>query len=274
VARAPLTPDLDPIVEFDDVGLFLPVRARRKGGGRRQRLRRMAGETTQDKVWQVRHSTFQVAEGESLAIVGYKESGRDVLLRLAAGTLVADEGTVRRRVPVVPVIQVGRAFNRNYTVRQNIYLVGGLLGMTPEQVKERLPGIVATAGVEKVVDKYFGQATGVVRVQLAWAVAMATEARAYAISQVIAVGEPAAKARAWKRMEAMREDGVTFLVTSDKDADLLRFCDRAILIDKDTIVAQTSVEDALERLHKIKRSKTEEQYVVEESSDDDDDEFL
>ena len=37
-----------------------------------------------------------------------------------------DEGTVKRRVPVIPMIELAKALNRRYTVRQNIYLIGGL----------------------------------------------------------------------------------------------------------------------------------------------------
>ena len=65
-----LTPDLDAMVAFDDVGITLPRRRRRKGDGRRQRLRRIAGEVTREEVWRLRDATFEVAEGESVAIVG------------------------------------------------------------------------------------------------------------------------------------------------------------------------------------------------------------
>ena len=112
MARLSLSPKLDAIVAFDDAGVRLPRRRRRKGDGRRQRLRRIAGEVKRDEVWRLRHATFAVAEGESVAIVGGKGSGREALLRLAAGTLIPDEGSVRRRVPVIPMIELARALNR------------------------------------------------------------------------------------------------------------------------------------------------------------------
>jgi len=274
VARTRVTPDLSSAVSFTDAGVRMPVRERRRGSGRRQRLRRMAGEVKRNEVWQVRHATFDLAEGEALAIVGYRESGREEILRLASGTLVPDEGTVRRRVPVVPVIGVGRALAKTYTVRQNIYLVGGLLGMTPEEVAERLPGVVKTAGVESVVDKYLGDTGGGIRIRLAWSIAMATEARAFAVSDALVVGDPAFRERCWKAVEAKRADGVSFLVASDREPDLLRFCERALLLDNDTILGEMSVEDALEQLHALKHSVKGPRVEMEELADEDDDELL
>ena len=75
MARLSLSPKLDAIVAFEDAGVRLPRRRRRKGDGRRQRLRRIAGEVKRDEVWRLRHATFAVAEGESVAIVGGKGSG-------------------------------------------------------------------------------------------------------------------------------------------------------------------------------------------------------
>jgi ABC-2 type transport system ATP-binding protein len=274
VARTRLTPDLDSVIEFEAAGLFLPVRERRKGGGRRQRLRRIAGETTQDQVWQIRHATFTVGEGEAVAIVGYPESGRDYLLRMAAGTLIADEGVVRRRVPVVGMIGVARALNRNYTVRQNVHLVCGLLGMTQEEVIPKVPEIVAFAELEKQTDKYLGSTPLGVRIKLSWAISMATQARAFAVSQVLAVGDPITREDCWREVERRKADGVSFLVTSDRPSDLLRFCDRAILVDKDEVVGEMPVEEALTRLKTFKRPKAVKQFVDDESSDDADDEFL
>lgn len=253
MARQKLTPGLGALLAFDDTGVRMPRRRRRRGDGRRQRLRRIAGEVQRDEVWRLRHATFSVAEGESVAIVGGKGSGREALLRLSAGTLVPDEGTVRRRVGVVPMIDVARSFVRQYTVRQNIYLVGGLLGMTPEAVTESLGEIVTFAGVEPILDKYLGTAPPVIRQRLAWATAMSTNARAYAIEQVLIVGERDFRQQCWTRVDRMREDGVTFLLASDSPKQFRRFCDRAILLDEGHVAAQTTVPDAIARLRALRR---------------------
>jgi ABC-type polysaccharide/polyol phosphate transport system ATPase subunit len=258
VARLSLNPALGVMIAFDDAGVRLPRRRRRRGDGRRQRLRRIAGEVKRDEVWRLRHATFEVAEGESVAVVGGKGSGREALLRLAAGTLMPDEGTVRRRVPVIPMIELARALNRQYTVRQNIYIVGAYLGMTPDEVTDKLGWIVSFSGVEGILDKYLGTAPAVVRQRLAWSIAMAVDARAYAIEQVLIVGERDFRQKCWTQVDLKREDGVTFLLASDSQKQFRRFCDRAILLDGGAVVAQTSVPEAIARMREIRRGEQAE----------------
>lgn len=270
MARIRITPDLDSAVTFTGAGVRLPRRQRRGGARRKQRMRRFAGEVSRDEVWFLREASFSVAPGEALAVVGHQGSGREQVLRLAAGTLEPDEGTVQRSMQVIPVIGLGGALERRYTVRQNIYLVGGLLGMLPDEVGERLPDIVERAGVQKILDKYLGDSSRVVRGRLVWSIAMATGARAFAMSQALIVGQPPFQKECWDIVEAMKADGVTFLVTSEKPSHLLRFCDRAILLDGGRIIADTTVPDAIERLKQIKPPKDQVHFVIDDDDDDDD----
>lgn len=274
MARIRITPDLDAAVEFRGAGVRLPRRQRRGGARKSQRIRRFAGEVSRDEVWFLREASFRVAPGESLAVVGHQGSGRDQVLRLAAGTLVPDEGEVKRSLPLVPIIGVGGALDRKYTVRQNIYLVGGLLGMLPDEVGERLPQIVERAGVQKILDRYLADASRVVRGRLVWSIAMATQARGFAVSQALIVGQPAFQRECWDVVEEMKAEGVTFLVTSEKPSHLLRFCDRAILLDGGRIIADTTVPDAIERLKSIKAPKHQVHFVIDDDDDSDDEELL
>ncbi len=269
MARLALTADLGDIVGFDDVGIRMPRMIRRGGGGRRQRLRRMAGETRRAEEWRLRHATFTIGEGESVAIMGGRGSGREVLLRLAAGTLIPDEGTVRRRVPIIPMIDLAKGLQRTLTYRQNIFVLGGLLGMTPEQSGRRMADIVEFAGVESVLDRYLGAATPLVRQKLAWSIAMHTEARAFAIEQTLVVGDRDFRQQCWTRVDAMRADGTTFLVSSDSLKQYRRFCDRAILLEDGAVVAQAPVAEAIALLRQSRQRSNEPEPVVEDDEDDD-----
>jgi ABC-2 type transport system ATP-binding protein len=274
VARIKVSPDLDVAVRFDGAGIRLPRRQRRAGARRRQRLRRIAGEVARDEVWFLRDASFSVERGQALALVGHQGSGHDQVLRLAAGTLMPDEGAVERGLMFVPIIGLGAALHRSYTVRQNIYLIGGLLGMLPDQVGEKLPEIVEMAGVAKILDKFLGDTNRVVRGRLVWSIAMATGAAGFAINGALIVGQPAFQKQCWTIVEELKAEGVTFLVTSDRASHLSRFCDRALLLDSGTITLDGTVEEALEGLKLIKPPKDQVHFVVEDDDDFDDDEMV
>ena len=245
MAHNTITPDLSAFIEFDDVSLRMPRSRRRKGTGRRARVRRMAGEVRREEVPVLDGINLRIDAGESVAIVGLKSSARQEVLRLAAGTLIPDSGTVRRRDLVLPMIEIGRSFNRVYTIRQNIYVVAGLFGMKPDAVTEAIPAIAERAGVAGMLDRYLGKTKYVVRQKLAWSISMAVDAPAYAIDQIVVVGEPKFREACWTHMEDLRSQGRTFLVVADDQRMLRRFCDRAVFLDDGVIKAETTVDDAL-----------------------------
>lgn len=271
MARIHLTPQLPSYLEFEDVSLSITRKSRRSGGGKRQRMRRFAGEFAHESEALLHDITFTVAPGESLAVIGDADSGREELLRLAAGTMIADSGTVRRRDVLVPMVKVSGALDRSYTYRQNIYIIGGLLGMTPAQVEDRVDSIAAEAEVGNRLDKYLGDARPIVRQKLAWSICMAVDAPAYAVDQIIVVGDESYRQHCWERVEAKRASGVTFLLSSDEPDFLARFCDRAIVLDGGTIAKQTSVEEGLEMLARM--TPVQPRRKAAKSEEDDDSEY-
>lgn len=254
MARASLTPGLEAVVRFTDAGVRLPRRRRRKGGGRRQRIRRFAGEVQRDEVWRIRNLTVDVRPGESIALVGLRGAGQQAILRLAAGSLIPDEGTVQRSTQIIPMIEMARAFSRLFSVRQNIYYLGGLFGMSADEITEKLPSIVAFADVQPILDRYLVKAQFHVRQRVAWSVAMATEAQAYAVDQLLVVGDREFREVCWAKVEELRASGVTFLVNSDHARQYRRFCDRAWYLADGILVSDTNVDDALAQLREARQA--------------------
>jgi ABC-2 type transport system ATP-binding protein len=257
VSRVSIDPSLNAVVEFDNVTMRMPRRRRRRGSGRRQRLRRIAGEVRRDELQVLTDVSFSVQPGESVAVIGPKGPGRQALLRLAAGTLRPDEGTVRRSRRIVPMIEVARALQRMYTVRQNIYIVGGLLGMTREQVEDALPRIAEQAGVSNMLGRYMNAAPPSVRQKLAWSIAMSVEADAYAIDQTLVVGERSFRQQCWTHVDRLRENGATFILSSDSPKQFRRFCDRALYIVDGRLEADTTVPEALAAMRAARKEARE-----------------
>ena len=259
--------DLASAVAFDGVGLWMPRALRRQGQGTRHRLRRLAGETRRARVQVLESLSVTIAPGESVAIMADGGAGCVELLRLAAGTLMPDEGMVRRREVVVPMLDDSRCLDASYTVRQNIYVIGALLGMSPECVAGRLKWIVDMSGATGVLDRYLREVPRLLRQRIVWATTMATEAGIYAIEESVVVGKDEVQARCWEYMESLRAAGTTFLVTAGDAEILTRFCDRAIVLRDGRIHADTSIEHALTmvRLHHKRHVR------LEAPADDDDD---
>lgn len=271
MARLTIDPTLDAAVAFEHVTLTMPRRRRRGGGGRRHRLRRMAGDVRWTQRLVLEDASFAVEPGESVAVIGLRSGPRTEVLRLAAGTLLPDRGIVRRSRPFLPMIEIGRTFSRGYTIRQNIHATAALLGMAPSDIAAALPAIAEQAGVTSGLDRFLGRTAYLVRQKLAWSIAMAAApaigADAYAIDNILLVGDEAFRERARAHAEQLRAAGATFLLVSDLPEQVRWFCDRAIYLDGTSAVS-TDIDSALAMLREARARAREDDAPPDEREDD------
>lgn len=271
MARFSITKDLDVMVEFEHVGIRMPRARKRKVPSK---FRRFAGQASPEQVWRLRDITLSVPAGQALAILGRRNSGKEALLRLAAGTLIPDEGHVRRQAKIVPMIDVAAAMARNMTVRQNIYVIGGLLGITPKVMGDVIPKVAHLAGLQGQLEKTLVPLTNRQINRLAWSIGVMTGDRAYAIDKTHIAEDPDFAPTVKERMTHMRAEGVTFIVASDRPELFLDNWDRAIVLEQGAIVADTSLAEATALFEQLGGSDHEDQddeFRVEESFEERDD---
>lgn len=241
------------IVEVSNVSLSMPRTKRRQGSGRKHRLLRIAGETSRSMIPILDNVSFTISPGDSVAIVSGKPLLRTSLTRLVAGTLNPDSGSVVRSERVVAMIGIARAMGASFTLRQNAYLVGGLMGMTQEELTEKIPGIIKFADLGNYLDRYLRVAPSNARQRLAWSLAMAIDARVYAIDGTLVVGELEFRKKCWTAIDALREEGATFLISSHGGKHYRRFCDRGLYFDQGALIADTTVSKALALARKTRQ---------------------
>lgn len=247
------------IVRFENASISLTKTKRRKGAGRGQRLRRFAGETQRTVIPVIQDVSFGVQPGESIALVGGRPLVRTAILRLAAGTLIPDTGTVTTRVPVVPMIGIARSFGRTFTIRQNIFLASGLLGVKPSETANKLDDIVEFTGVASFLDRHLGAAPASTRQKLAWSIAMSIPASTYLVDQTLVVGEREFRQKCWTKVDQLREDGATFIISSDSTKQYRRFCDRALYFVEGSLVADGAVREILALARKARQQSREDE---------------
>ena len=114
-----------------------------------------------------------------------------------------------------------------------------------EAAVEALPGIAEQAGVSNMLGRYMNAAPPAVRQKLAWSIAMSVDADAYAIDQTLVVGERSFRQQCWTHVDKLRENGATFLLSSDSPKQFRRFCGRALYIADGRLQADTTVPEAL-----------------------------
>lgn len=271
MARLTVDPALDVMLRFEGVSLSMPRKVRRKGAGRRGAVRRMAGDVKRETELVLEDVSFSIAPGESVAVLAPRDSGRGELLRLACATLLPDAGTVRRRAAITPMFDIARTFARGFTVRENIYATGSMLGIPQARMAALVPRIAEQARVTRQLDSFLSELSHTARQRIAWSIAMATEASAYAVDNILEVGKPDYRAMCLAHAQELRASGVTFLMVSDVPEQVRAFCDRALLI-QGTRVVEADIESGLAWFATVADDEGPRRHVDDRRDDDVDEE--
>ncbi len=238
--------DVPPIaIEATNLG----IRFRRN----RIRHRRLADVMRRDQgaarseFWALREVSFQIRQGDSVGIVGANGQGKSTLLKLVAGTLIPDEGSVRLVGGVAPLVNISGGFKGDLTVRDNLHIVGGLHGMLRGEVEEKFDEIIDFAEVGDFVDTPFRHLSSGMRTRVAFSLITSLDEPTVIIDETLSVGDRAFKRKAYERLDAMLSGGKTLFLVSHSDKQLTRLCSRGIYLRRGKVEADGEIGEVLER---------------------------
>ena len=174
---------------------------------------------------------LEVRRGRSVALVGSNGAGKSTLLKVIAGIVRPTAGEVLVRGRVAALLELGAGFNPDATGRENIALLGALLGMERDEVARATPAIIAFAELgERVEEPVKHYSSGMV-VRLGFAVMTALEPDVLITDEVLAVGDESFQKKCIAWLEGYRAGGGTLLFVSHSMYHVKTLCDHALWLD-------------------------------------------
>ena len=190
------------------------------------------GRSSYEDFWALRDIAFEVAEGETVGILGRNGSGKSTLLKCVSGILQPTAGEVRVRGQLAALLELGAGFQPELSGRENIFLNASLLGLSTREVERRFDDIVAFAELEEHIDQQVKFYSSGMYVRLGFAVAVNVEPDVLVVDEVLAVGDEAFQRKCLARIKEFQDEGRTILFVTHA-ADLVRaICDRAVVLDR------------------------------------------
>lgn len=198
-----------------------------------------------DPFFALKHVSFSVERGESLAVIGSNGAGKSTLLGLAAGISQPDEGIVTVNGHLAALLELGSGFHPSLTGRENVRLNAALLGLSRKQTAEAFERIVDFSGIREFIDEPLRTySTGMI-MRLAFSVAVNRDPEVLLIDEILAVGDAAFQAKCIEKVHEFRNAGKTLLCVSHSNM-IRQLCDRAIWLDHGELILSGAVGDVLE----------------------------
>jgi ABC-2 type transport system ATP-binding protein len=190
--------------------------------------------------------SFDVQRGEAIGVVGRNGQGKSTLLKLVAGVVLPDEGSLGVREGVAPLIEITGGFVDDLTVRDNVYLTAGLHGMTRSQIDERFDDIIGFADIGDFIDTPYKHLSSGMKVRIAFSVISRLEEPIILVDEVLAVGDRSFREKCYRRIEEMLAGGRTLFFVSHNEKEMRRFCTRGLYLDKGTLVLDGPIDKVLD----------------------------
>ncbi len=198
-------------------------------------------------LWALRDINFELRRGDRVAIIGRNGAGKSTLLKILVGIMVPTEGKVSTNVRIVPLMGVGAGFNPELSGKENVFLYGGILGVSPAEIRKHYDAIVQFAEIADFMDTPLKRYSKGMRARLGMAVALNLAPDVLVVDEVLAVGDAPFRQKCMDAMLSLCDEGMTLLFVSHSPARVTALCDRAILLKEGRLIADGSCEAVLQR---------------------------
>ena len=185
----------------------------------------------------VKDVSFEVPKGQVLGLIGRNGSGKSTLLKIIAGVYRPTAGKVHVKGLVAPLIELGAGFHHELTGRENILINGLLMGYSKREMQEREQRIIDFAGIGDFIDSPVKQYSSGMYMRLAFSVATEIDPEILLIDEILAVGDAPFRQKCFERLQEFRSSGKTIVFVTHAMAQVTEHCDRAILIERGSIMA-------------------------------------
>lgn len=197
----------------------------------------------------VRGVSFDVRQGEIFGFLGPNGAGKTTTLRMLTTLLSIDDGQAqvagldvarepaKVRQEIGYVSQLGGADNLA-TGRENLMLQGQLYGRDRRDVAARVQELLSLLDLAGFAERQVKTYSGGQKRRLDVALGIVHEPKVLFLDEPTTGLDPQNRANLWEHVRSLRDRGVTVFLTTHylEEADAL--CDRVMIIDDGTIVAE------------------------------------
>ncbi len=205
-------------------------------GGRWRRLRSRRPVSIKREVHALRGVSFVARQGEAIGVIGKNGAGKSTLMRAIAGLLPPNQGAVYADGQPT-MLGVSSALMQALSGLRNVELGLLALGLTPAEVKERIPSVVDFSGIGSAIHMPMNTYSSGMSARLKFAIASSVTHEILLIDEALSTGDGEFVKRSSQRIQQLRDEADTIFLVSHSMGAIRSACNRVLWLDEGRIVA-------------------------------------
>lgn len=227
--------------------------------------------TQRTRHWVFQNATLSIAPGDCVFLLDPDGDRSSTLMKVLTGLVPPDEGSAVRRGRGLMLTPPSRRWLRSLSLGQSARLLGGMYGMTDQEIDERFEHWMEFAGLADKSWKPVEEVRRKVIWQLAFAVGTSAPVKLLGLDHMAVVGNNDFQPRCIPRIREMTDSGVALVVVDSSPSLIPQLATRAIRVKRKKLV-EMPVLEAEELARKWARSKRQDKRRRKEIIDEDENE--
>lgn len=215
-----------------------------------------APEKRPEEIDIVKAVSFEVRRGEALGIIGVNGTGKTTLLRMLAGHVLPDRGSISVYGTTGTMIDLTTGIRDSMTGRTNIYLRSAILGRRRREVDADIEEIIDYTELREAIDAPVSTYSSGMRMRLAFATTIFMRPDLLLVDEVLSVGDFRFRQKCLETIRLMRENAA-FVLVSHSMGDISRFCDRVIVLESGRAGFSGSPDDAIAYYYDVQEKRAQ-----------------
>lgn len=200
--------------------------------------------------------SFDIANGDRLALIGPNGAGKTTLLKLLAGVFEPTQGSFASSGSVSSLLDTSVGLQGDATGRENIILRGMFMGIRPREMREMAAEIAEFTELGHYLDMPVRTYSSGMMIRLAFAIATCIPPDILIMDEWLTAGDAKFLEKAQRRIEGFVRASSILVLASHAMGLVEQWCNRAILLHHGQIVMMGSVQDAISAYQALVQGET------------------
>ena len=194
----------------------------------------------------LRDVSFQLQQGDRVGLLGPNGAGKSTLLKILSRLTQADKGTVAYNGRLSAMLDVGTGFHNELTGRENLELHGALMGMTRDEMEQKMEQIISFSELQEFLDTPIKRYSAGMNTRLSFSVLAFLDADILLLDEALAVGDVGFQEKCIQKMNQLSQDEERTIVYISHNMQSIRsLCNRVLVLSEGKLIYDGPVEEGI-----------------------------